>query len=76
MIFLFSFNNQSSIFLKEHFQAPEAVNAMFQSQPHPFGHSQNRFSHSMFFSQATSFSAKSQPARCLNIESQKKTLFL
>lgn len=55
MILAFSFNKQSSIFLKEHFQAPEAVKAMFQSQPYPFGHSQNRLSHPIYFSQATSF---------------------
>lgn len=29
MKFVFSFNNQSSVFLREHFQAPETVKATF-----------------------------------------------
>lgn len=77
MKFVFSFNNQSSVFLREHFQAPETVKATFADRfkvSHISFDSLKKDYHIFFFFRIHSsfLQSQSMPARCLNTQSEKK----
>lgn len=84
MKFVFSFNNQSSVFLREHFQTPEAVKATFADcfkVSHISFDSLRKDYHILyfffFFRKHPSFlQSQSVPARYLNTQSEKNTLLL
>lgn len=81
MKFIFSFNNQSSVFLREHFQAPEAVKDTcadcVKVSCISFDSLKTDYDLYFFFRpHPSSLQSKSQPARCLNIQSKKKDFAL